>query len=88
VGNALARYGSLLVTAGLLIGGAFELPPDDGQGAVVLLVAGLISFGMWLTLEVHFLLHGRTQHDDGATLQHKAQMAKRKVEEHGDLEGS
>lgn len=84
VDSGLARYGSLLVTAGLLLGGAFELPPDDGQGAVVLLVAGLISFGMWLTLEVHFLLQGNTQHDDSATLQDKAKKAKRKVEDHGE----
>lgn len=82
MGSGLARYGSLLVTAGLLLGGAFELPPE-GEGAVVLLVAGLISFGMWLTLEVHFLLHGRTQHDDGATLQGKMK-SKRKAEEHGE----
>ena len=81
--SGLARYGSLLVTAGLLLGGAFELPPEEGEGAVVLLVAGLISFGTWLTLEVHFLLHGRTQHDDDATLQGKAK-SKRKAEEHGE----
>lgn len=86
--SGLARYGSLLVTAGLLFAGAFELPPEDSPGGIVLIVAGLISFGMWLTLEVHFLLRDGTQHDDSATLQGKVKKAKRKVEADGDTESS
>ena len=63
--NTLARYGSLAVAAGLLIAGAFST--STPEGATLFFTAGLIAFGCWLTLEVHFLLGGNSQHGDIVT---------------------
>lgn len=55
-----ARYGSLFVAAALFIGGAIK-QEQSGAGAVFI-TAGLISFGAWLTLEIHFLMSDPTHH--------------------------
>lgn len=60
--NGVARYGSLAVASALFIAAWVENPESTvGAGAAA---AGLIAFGTWLTLEVHFLLGERTQHTD------------------------
>jgi hypothetical protein len=58
--NQFARYGALFVAAGLFIGGALE-QSNTGAGTIFI-TAGLISFGCWMTLEIHYLLSDPKHH--------------------------
>jgi hypothetical protein len=62
VASGWSRYGTLVAAAAAFLGGAIDA--SDQRVSTVLYTAGLILLGVWITLEVDYLLGNRNSNKD------------------------
>jgi hypothetical protein len=66
MGGQWSRYGTLVAAAAAFLGGAIEeanKAPGSNTGTVMY-TAGLILLGVWITLEINYLLGNRNSNKD------------------------